>query len=274
MEIEIVQEQEKQQQQQIKTEVVEEEEQKAKEEGRIYDLLYPAAQEMVVGDVEVDKNGLCPPCIRIPEEDEEEEEPPRAKKTRVRRNYDYLMPCLLCSKMYSSKTYLQRHMSSKHRICMPVKQMICDFCGATFADLQSFEEHKNMAEKELNEHFGDVLEIQRQQQNLSTSLQNHVRKPFREMVDVGAETTRKVLLSLNNAADQIVESEVASAAAAAASATVITNAAIPDTVTTATQHDEAESENSSSAEDGEEEEDDTEVEGEGEEEEEDEEADE
>jgi len=127
----------------------------------------------------------------------------------------YSLPCIMCKKLYTSKVYLQRHMAVKHRLCSPVQQLACDFCGAIFADLATFEEHKQKADRQLYEYFGDVSEIQRKQKEMAMALQGHILEPLKQELDEGLGRTQNVLFDSNSLElDRGREIEVSAAAVA------------------------------------------------------------
>lgn len=62
-------------------------------------------------------------------------------------------PCFLCQKDYKYLGHLRRHMSVEHRLCWPVNQLRCQFCGAWFSSDEAFDEHKVATDKEIKKYF-------------------------------------------------------------------------------------------------------------------------
>ena len=83
--------------------------------------------------------------------------------------------CVLCQKPYKTISNLQKHMVAKHRVCQPVVQVDCEFCGNTFADQFQFEKHAREASQELTKTTG-VAQLRREQMEHSQSLTTFARQ--------------------------------------------------------------------------------------------------
>ncbi len=91
--------------------------------------------------------------------------PPRKKVVRTAaaaKNWDKI-PCLICNKPYQTVAYLQKHMMAKHKICQPMIQEKCDFCGCKCASQNEIELHSEEASSHLANHTGAVAQLRQDQ---------------------------------------------------------------------------------------------------------------
>jgi hypothetical protein len=97
--------------------------------------------------------------------------------------------CVLCQRPYQTIAYLNKHMAAKHRICQPVVQVKCEFCGSTFADQDQFQMHAEGARGELSRTTGVVAQLRQDQVAFSRVLRTFAHE---EAVEDG-ERNREVL---------------------------------------------------------------------------------
>lgn len=88
--------------------------------------------------------------------------------------------CVLCQKPYKTISNLQKHMAGKHRVCQPVVQVKCEFCGNVFADQLQFESHAEGASRELSLNTGVVAQLRRDQLDYSQTLTTLARELVRD----------------------------------------------------------------------------------------------
>lgn len=105
--------------------------------------------------------------------------PPR-KNTRAEDWGLEKFMCVICKKPYQTVTYLQKHMVAKHRVCEPVVQAKCDFCGCTFSEQGQFELHLEGAHAKLGAITGVVAQMQQKQADYSRLLRNVAREDVLE----------------------------------------------------------------------------------------------
>jgi len=84
--------------------------------------------------------------------------------------------CVLCQKPYRTISNLQKHMVAKHRVCQPVVQVKCEFCGNVFADQLQFESHAEEASHELSRNTGVMAQLRQEQLDYSRSLTTFTRE--------------------------------------------------------------------------------------------------
>lgn len=90
------------------------------------------------------------------------------------------IPCLLCNRPYKTVAYLQKHMVAKHRICQPVVQVKCEFCGSVFADQEQFQAHAESSSRELVKNTGAVALLRQDQLEFSRVLRRLAREDAQE----------------------------------------------------------------------------------------------
>ena len=158
----------------------------AEEDKLIFDQMYPSGQDMLGEATEPSLKTEQPEevfatdlLVQAMEEVEESAEsvtaavrdlglsPPRlcagakkrkgvAPKRRAPKSWEGregAHPCFLCHKDYRYVGHLRRHMSVEHRLCWPVNQLRCQFCGAWFSSDEAFDEHKVATDKEIKKFF-------------------------------------------------------------------------------------------------------------------------
>ena len=118
--------------------------------------------------------------------------PPRKKAARTAESWDKI-PCLICNKPYQTVAYLQKHMIAKHKICQPVIQVKCNFCGCTFADQKEFELHSEEASRHLANHTGAVAQLRQDQLEFSRILRKIVREESQAKEDRSKMQTAKII---------------------------------------------------------------------------------
>jgi hypothetical protein len=97
----------------------------------------------------------CPPNLPIESALADAKEVKRKTKKSALAG---IFPCLIYNKEYMYKTFLTRHMVSKHRACEPIHQYRSKHCGAIFADETGFEKHKSLFFDFLRHHLAGVCE--------------------------------------------------------------------------------------------------------------------
>jgi hypothetical protein len=112
----------------------------------------------------------CPP----PPHGKQKREPSTVQKKASDFGLDKFI-CVLCQKPYKTISNLQKHMVAKHRVCQPVVQVDCEFCGNTFADQFQFEKHAREASQEFTKTTG-VAQLRREQMEHSQSLTTFARQ--------------------------------------------------------------------------------------------------
>lgn len=126
---------------------------------RSADLFYPCGQgylveEEAMAEALMTLNGLS------------DNEVSKKKKKKVFKKVGRkIHSCLMCDKEYVYKGHLQRHISTQHRLCWPVHQLKCNFCGATFTSEEEFGRHKvatDEAVRKFNEKY-DLSETKQQE---------------------------------------------------------------------------------------------------------------
>ena len=118
--------------------------------------------------------------------------PPRKKAARTAESWDKI-PCLICNKPYQTVAYLQKHMIAKHKICQPVIQVKCNFCGCTFACQKEFELHSEEASRHLANHTGAVAQLRQDQLEFSRILRKIVREESQAKEDRSKKQTAKII---------------------------------------------------------------------------------
>jgi hypothetical protein len=118
--------------------------------------------------------------------------PPRKKAARTAESWDKI-PCLICNKPYQTVAYLQKHMLAKHKICQPVIQVKCNFCGCTFACQKEFELHSEEASRHLANHTGAVAQLRQDQLEFSRILRKIVREESQAKEDRSKKQTAKII---------------------------------------------------------------------------------
>ena len=118
--------------------------------------------------------------------------PPRKKAARTAESWDKI-PCLICNKPYQTVAYLQKHMIAKHKLCQPVIQVKCNFCGCTFADQKEFELHSEEASRHLANHTGAVAQLRQDQLEFSRILRKIVREESQAKEDRSKMQTAKII---------------------------------------------------------------------------------
>ena len=113
--------------------------------------------------------------------------PPPPKK----RNAEWdKVPCVLCNKSYRTVAYLRKHLVAKHRVCTPVVQLKCEFCGFVFSDSEQFRCHADQTAREIANETGILDDVRQEQLEFSRTL----RRMAREEVQIDEASKRDLAL--------------------------------------------------------------------------------
>ena len=81
-------------------------------------------------------------------------------------------------------------MVAKHRVCQPVVQLKCEYCGSVFSDVEQFRVHNESTCKEIANETGVYADMRQDQLDYSRK----VRRLAREEVQEEEATKRKTAL--------------------------------------------------------------------------------
>ena len=97
--------------------------------------------------------------------------------------------CVICKKPYQTLSNLQKHTVAKHRVCQPVIQVKCEFCGNIFADEGDFYKHVDSSHFEISRITGVVAQPHKEKVGYSRSLGEVAREEAQE----DGESNREIL---------------------------------------------------------------------------------
>ena len=114
------------------------------------------------------------------------------KRTKKRTAEWDKVPCVLCNKSYRTFAYLRKHMVAKHRVCNPVVQIRCEFCGSLFSDRDQFRYHAEHTSREIANETGVVADLRQDQLEFSRTLRRLAREEVQEDEAAKRETALRV----------------------------------------------------------------------------------